>query len=253
MLRVDGLEVRYGSGPAVLRELSLHVAPDEIVALLGANGAGKTTLLRAITGLLPLHRGRIARGSIAFGSARLDGADPAAIVRAGIAQVMEGRRIFPDLTVEENLRVGGFVQGDGRETRAAIDRMLTLFPILATRRRVAAGLLSGGEQQMVAIARALMSQPSLLLLDEPSLGIAPLFVEKVRQTVVEINGGGTAVLLIEQNAALALGIAHRAYVLEHGSVVQSGSAVEVAADGRIRQFYLGIGAEGRRSFRHLKC
>ncbi|HEY5349074.1 MAG TPA: ABC transporter ATP-binding protein [Candidatus Lustribacter sp.] len=226
----------------MIRDLALHVRRGEIVALLGANGAGKTTLLRAITGLLGMHRGRIIGGSITFDGRRIERRDPATIVRAGISQVMEGRRIFGELTVEENLRVGGFVRRSG-PYRTNLERVLTMFPILAERRSRLAGFLSGGEQQMLAIGRALMSQPQLLLLDEPSLGVAPLIVSKIRDAIVDINRDGATVVLIEQNAAMALAMADRAYVLERGVVVMAGAADDIAADDRIRAFYLGIGKE----------
>jgi branched-chain amino acid transport system ATP-binding protein len=215
--------------------------------LLGANGAGKTTLLRAITGLLGIHRGRILNGSITFAGHRIERSVPAHIVKSGISQVMEGRRIFGDLTIEENLRVGGFVRPEGPPYRVNLDRVLTLFPVLAERLRRPAGFLSGGEQQMLAIGRALMSEPQLLLLDEPSLGVAPLMVHKIRDAILAINRDGTTVVLIEQNAAMALAMAHRAYVLERGAVVMSGRADALAADDHVKEAYLGMGSMGSRA------
>jgi branched-chain amino acid transport system ATP-binding protein len=236
----------------VLRAVSLTVPQGEIVALLGANGAGKTTLLRAVTGLLGVHRGRITKGAVDLGEERVDGIDAAAIVRRGVAQVMEGRRIFAELTVDENLRAGAFTRRSRADVREAYDRVLDLFPVLAERRSATAGYLSGGEQQMLAIARALMAGPRLLLLDEPSLGLAPRMVEAIRDTVVELNRQGTSVLLVEQNAAMALSVASHGYVMETGRVVKDGPAAALLADQDIREFYLGVGEAGRRSFRDVK-
>jgi branched-chain amino acid transport system ATP-binding protein len=250
---VRNLEVVYSDVILVLRGVSLEVGPDRIVALLGANGAGKTSVLRAITGLLPLHRGRITKGQVTLGGHSIVGADAPSIVRRGLAQVMEGRRIFTDLTVEENLRAGGFVCRDRAALAAGLERAYTLFPQLTDRRRQLAGYLSGGEQQMVAIARALMSSPRLLLLDEPSLGLAPKIVAQIRDLILRINAEGTAVLLVEQNAAMALSIAHTGYVLEHGKVVRDGPARELAADKDVQEFYLGGGSgEARRNYRDVK-
>jgi branched-chain amino acid transport system ATP-binding protein len=251
ILAVRNVEVVYQDVVLVLRGVSLAVPRGEIVALLGANGAGKTTLLRAVTGLLGIHRGRITKGAVELDGARVDGQNAAAIVRRGVAQVMEGRRIFAELTVEENLRAGGFTRSRA-ETREAYDRVLDLFPLLAERRRSTAGYLSGGEQQMVAIGRALMASPTVLLLDEPSLGLAPRMVEQVRDTVVELNRQGVSVLLVEQNAAMALAIASHGYVMETGRVVKAGPAAELLGDQDIQEFYLGVGESGRRSFRDVK-
>jgi branched-chain amino acid transport system ATP-binding protein len=244
LLGVRSLSVRYAAGTDVICDLSLEVRRGEIVALLGANGAGKTTLLRAITGLLGIHRGRIAEGAIEFGGRRINGWSPAHIVKSGISQVMEGRRIFADLTIEENLRVGGFVRTEGARYRANVERVLALFPILAERLHRPAGFLSGGEQQMLAIARALMSEPQLLLLDEPSLGVAPLMIAKIRDAALEINRAGMTVVLIEQNVTMALAMAHRAYVLERGRVVMSGTSVEIAANEHVSEAYLGMSVAG---------
>jgi branched-chain amino acid transport system ATP-binding protein len=252
LLRVDGVEVRYQDVIVALRGASFSVPEGSIVALLGANGAGKTTLLRAVTGLLPVHRGRISAGSITFDGARVDGLEAAAIVRRGVAQVMEGRRIFAELTVDENLRCGGFTVRDKRQFRASYERVMALFPQLADRRSQIAGYFSGGEQQMLAIARALMASPRLLLLDEPSLGLAPMVVGRIRDLIVEINAAGTTVLLVEQNAAMALAIAHHAVVLETGRVAQRGTAGELRADDRIKDLYLGVGVSGRRSYRDVR-
>jgi branched-chain amino acid transport system ATP-binding protein len=244
MLSVNNLEVVYEDVVLVLRGLSLQVPTGSIVALLGANGAGKTTLLRAVTGLLSPHRGKITKGSVRLADSDITGADPAHVVRKGIAQVMEGRRIFAEITVDENLRTGAYTRRSRTEVRESYARVMELFPALADRRRSIAGYLSGGEQQMVAIGRALMASPKLLLLDEPSLGLAPKLVEQVRDIIVQINAQGTSVLLVEQNAVMALSIAHSGYVLETGKVVKDGPAGELLADEDIREFYLGTASEG---------
>jgi branched-chain amino acid transport system ATP-binding protein len=242
----------YDDVVLVLRGVSLEVPDGQIVALLGANGAGKTTLLRAITGLLSVRRGRITKGSVRLGDQELTGKSAPDIVRAGIAQVMEGRRIFWELTVEENLRAGAFTRRNKNEVRETRDQVFEMFPILQRYRNKTAGLLSGGEQQMLAIGRALMSHPKVLLLDEPSLGLAPKVVEQVRDVILEVNRRGTAVLLVEQNAQMALQAAARGYVMETGKVVREGPADELLADEDIREFYLGMGEEGRRSFAEVK-
>jgi len=250
-LGVANLEVVYNDVVLVLRGVSVVVRPGQVVALLGANGAGKSTLLRAITGLLPVHRGRITKGRIQLAGRDITTDDPARRVRAGLAQVMEGRRVFAELTVEENLRAGAYTNRAGlAESR---DRVMDLFPVLQQRRRQVAGYLSGGEQQMLAIGRALMSSPKVLLLDEPSLGLAPRLVEQIRDIVVDINTQGTSVLLVEQNATMALAIADHGLVMEQGRIVRSGRGDELLADRNIREFYLGMSqAAERRSFRDVK-
>jgi ABC-type branched-subunit amino acid transport system ATPase component len=239
VLEVRGLHVSYG-GVRALRDVSLTVGEGEIVAVLGNNGAGKSTLLRAISGTLALQRGTVDSGSIRLLGRNLAGLDPADIVRAGVVQVPEGRRIFGDLTVEENLRAGTFGRIGRKGVAAAHQRVLELFPRLRERSRQPGALLSGGEQQMLAIGRALMSDPKVLLLDEPSLGLAPQLVDRIGEIVQQINAQGTAVVLVEQNAAMALKIAHRAFVLEVGSVALSGPAKELAATNEVRRRYLGI-------------
>ena len=221
ILSVNNLEVVYDDVVLVLRGLSLEVPDGSVVALLGANGAGKTTLLRAVTGLLVAHRGKITKGSVQVAGRDLTAADPAEVVRHGVGQVMEGRRIFAEMSVEENLKAGAHSRKRA-EYRESLGRVFDLFPVLAQRRRSTAGYLSGGEQQMLAIGRALMARPRLLLLDEPSLGLAPKLVEQVREIVVQINEQGTSVLLVEQNAVMALSIAGYGYVLEVGKVVRDG-------------------------------
>ena len=254
MLEIANLEVVYNEVILVLRGLSIQVPDGHIVALLGANGAGKTTTTRAITGLLDMHDGKVTKGSVTFDGHRIDDDDPSAIVRSGITQVMEGRRVFAELTVDENLITGGITNTDRKALAVAHDRVMTMFPVLAERRKSTAGYLSGGEQQMLAIARALMVDPKLLILDEPSLGLAPKLVAQIRDTIVEINKAGTSVLLIEQNANMALSIANYGYVLETGKVVMDGDADKLLKDEDIQEFYLGLhGDEGeRKSFRDVK-
>jgi branched-chain amino acid transport system ATP-binding protein len=251
VLAVQNLEVVYEDVILVLKGVSLEVPDGRIVALLGGNGAGKTTVLRAITGLLDVHRGSITKGSVTLDGEPIHGLDAPAIVAAGIGQVMEGRRIFAEFTVEENLRVGGH-----RAPRSAVpermERILELFPVLAERRRQVAGYLSGGEQQMLAIGRAMMAEPRVLLLDEPSLGLAPLIVQQIRDLIVEINRTGTSVLLVEQNANMALSIADHGYILETGKVVMDKPAAELREDEDVREFYLGLRGEGAASFRDVK-
>jgi branched-chain amino acid transport system ATP-binding protein len=251
-LAVANLEVVYNDVVLVLRGVSLTVPTGKIVALLGANGAGKSTLLRAVTGLLDIHRGRVTKGSVQLLGRDITKADASTIVRSGLAQVMEGRRIFAELSVDENLRTGAFTRRDKAGVTAAYDRVMDLFPVLQPRRRDMAGYLSGGEQQMLAIGRALMAEPTILLLDEPSLGLAPLVVEQIRNIIVQVNEQGTSVLLVEQNATMALSIADEGYVLEHGRVVKDGPGQVLLDDKDIREFYLGMGEAGRRSFRDVK-
>jgi ABC-type branched-subunit amino acid transport system ATPase component len=243
VLEVRDLRVSYG-GVRALRDVSVTVGEGEIVAVLGNNGAGKSTLLRAISGTLALQRGTVDSGSIWLRGRNLAGADPADVVRAGVVQVPEGRRIFGDLTVEENLRAGAFGRTERKGASAAYQRVIDLFPRLQERRRQRAALLSGGEQQMLAIGRALMSDPKVLLLDEPSLGLAPQLVDRIGEIVEQINAQGTAVVLVEQNAAMPLHIAHRAFVLEVGRVALKGPAKELAATEEVRKRYLGIAGEG---------
>jgi branched-chain amino acid transport system ATP-binding protein len=251
-LQVRNLEVVYSDVILVLRGISVDVGDGESVALLGANGAGKTTLLRAISGLLPVHRGEITKGEVRLGGRKITGLDAAKIVRRGLAQVMEGRRTFAELTVEENLRAGGFARHDNDAVEGAYERVFALFPKLEERRSSTAGYLSGGEQQMLAIGRALMAAPRLLVLDEPSLGLAPALVDQIAGTIAEINRQGTSVLLVEQNAAMALSIASRGYVLEAGRIVLDGPAETLRSDRDVQEFYLGIGDGAGRSFRNVK-
>ena len=253
MLDIANLEVVYDEVQLVLRGISLRVPDGHIVALLGSNGAGKTTTLRAISGLLHVHDGEITKGQITFDGMGVSGRRPWDIVSGGITQVMEGRRIFAELTVDENLAAGAYTNSSKAETRAAHDRVMGLFPILKDRRKQVAGYLSGGEQQMLAMARALMSTPKLLVLDEPSLGLAPLLVQQIKEIIVDINKQGTSVLLVEQNAVMALSIAVHGYVMETGRIVMDGPAERLIKDEDVKEFYLGLGAEGsRKSFRDVK-
>ncbi len=253
MLVISNLEVVYHDVVLALRGVSLRVADGQIVALLGANGAGKTTLLRAIAGLLTFQHGKITKGTIDLDGLRLNGRDSADVVARGVAQVPEGRRIFAELTVEENLRAGAYANRNGASQRQAYGRVLALFPVLAERRNAVAGYLSGGEQQMLAIGRALMAAPKLLLLDEPSLGLAPLVTQQIRDLIRDINAAGTSVLLVEQNASMALTIAHHGYVLETGRVVMDRPAAELRRDADIREFYLGLRESGeRKSYANVK-
>jgi branched-chain amino acid transport system ATP-binding protein len=252
LLAVEDVEVVYNDVMLVLRSVSLEVGDGEVVAVLGANGAGKTTTLRAITGLLGLHRGKITKGEIRLGGIPITNESAASIVKAGIAQVMEGRRVFAPLTVDDNLKMGAISRRDRAEITANHERVMTLFPRLAERRRQPAGYLSGGEQQMLAIGRALMASPRLLVLDEPSLGLAPMIVEQIREILVQINHAGTSVLLVEQNATMALSIADYGTIMETGRIVRSAPAADLLADADIQEFYLGVGEAGRKSFRDVK-
>jgi branched-chain amino acid transport system ATP-binding protein len=233
LLEVEGIEVRFGKVVA-LKGISLVAPEGGIVAVIGANGAGKTTTLRAISGIT-----RIAAGTIRFAGARIDGLPPERIVAAGIAQVPEGRRVFPDLTVMENLRTGAYLRRDAKAVTADLDDVFARFPRLAERRRQWARTLSGGEQQMLAIGRALMAAPRLLLLDEPSMGLAPVMVEEIARIVVDISRRGVPVVVVEQNAGMALDLAGHAYVLETGRVALEGPAAELRANDHVRRAYLG--------------
>lgn len=233
-LELKGVSVSYGK-VAALRDLGMSVAPGSIVTVIGANGAGKSTALRAISGLEPL-RG----GEILFEGGRISGLPPDVIVSRGIAHVPEGRRVFPDLTVEENLRTGAFLRKDADAVASDLRSVFERFPRLEERRRKSAKTLSGGEQQMLAIGRALMARPRLLLMDEPSMGLAPVIVDEIAVIIREISGTGVSVVLVEQNAELALGLADYAYVLEAGAVSLEGVASDLRDDDHVRAAYLGI-------------
>jgi branched-chain amino acid transport system ATP-binding protein len=252
MLAIENLEVVYQDVILVLRGVSIEIKKGEIVALLGSNGAGKTTVIRSITGLLDVQNGDITKGSISVDGEDITNLNPSKIVEKGIAQVLEGRRIFSELTVIENLRLGGHT--NSKDIKDNIDKVLDLFPILKERSKGEAGYLSGGEQQMLAIGRALMSNPSYLLLDEPSLGLAPKLVDEVAELITEINSQGVTVLLVEQNANMALNISDHGYIMETGNVVMDNKSSMLLNDEDVREFYLGLNAEGtkRKSFRDVK-
>ncbi|HHX51687.1 MAG TPA: ABC transporter ATP-binding protein [Clostridia bacterium] len=233
MLRIEGINVYYGNIHA-LKNLSLEVERGKIVSLIGANGAGKTSTLKTISGLI-----RPKTGDILFEGESITGEPAQAIVKKGVSQVPEGRRIFANLTVMENLEMGAYLQTDKQAIKNAIERNFQRFPRLKERQKQRAGTLSGGEQQMLAMARALMSQPKLLLLDEPSMGLAPILVQEIFSIIKEINQAGTTILLVEQNAHMALSVAHQAYVLETGKVAMQGLAKDLAASEEIRKAYLG--------------
>jgi branched-chain amino acid transport system ATP-binding protein len=234
LLALRGLEVAYGDLPA-LTGVDLVIESGEILSVVGANGAGKTTMLRAISGLL-----RPRSGEILLDDTRLDRLPSHAVVERGVVQVPEGRKIFPSLSVLENLELGSYAREARRHRRESLERVLALFPILGERRRQAAGTMSGGQQQMLAIGRALMARPRLLMLDEPSLGLAPRIVQEIFRIIGEINRAGTTVLLVEQNTRQALTLATRAYVLENGRVVLSGPGRELLDNPHVQRAYLGM-------------
>jgi branched-chain amino acid transport system ATP-binding protein len=249
LLVVENLEVMYDQVILVLRGLSLSVARGSIVALLGSNGAGKSTTLKAIAGLLPTEHGAVTAGAIHCGGKDLTRSDPAERVRHGVALVMEGRRVFEHLTVHENLVAGGYLRG----SRADVDRVYGFLPRLADLRGRVAGNLSGGEQQLLAVGRALMTDPTVLLLDEPSLGLAPRLVEEIFGIIAQLNTAlGLTALLVEQNARQALAIAHSGYVMESGRVVMEGTAAELAANPDVQEFYLGYARRSYRDVKHYK-
>jgi branched-chain amino acid transport system ATP-binding protein len=233
MLKIENLEVAYGNIKAI-KGISLEVNQGEIVTLIGSNGAGKSTTLRAISGILKPRS-----GSITFNGERIDGVEGHEIVAKGICQSPEGRRIFPKMTVDENLDLGAFLRNDKQEIANDRQRVLELFPKLQERIDQKAGTMSGGEQQMLAVGRALMGSPKLLLLDEPSMGLAPVLVEMIFETIEKINKQGTTILLVEQNALAALNVADRAYVLESGSIKMSGKAKDLISDDEVTKAYLG--------------
>ena len=254
LLRINNLEVIYNHVVLVLKGLSLSVPEGEIVALLGSNGAGKSTTLKAISGLLPLEDGLITDGVIEFDGADLVALKPHQIVRQGLFQVMEGRRIFEDLTVEENLVCGAYTRRDRDQVELDLEKCFSYFSPLKKSRKRLAGYLSGGEQQMLAISRALLARPKLMMLDEPSLGLAPLLVEEIFAIIREINRREkTTILLVEQNAAMALSVCSYGYIMENGRIVLDGAVERLLADEDVQEFYLGMGAGGeRRSYHEVK-
>jgi branched-chain amino acid transport system ATP-binding protein len=254
LLKVENIEVIYDHVILVLKGVSLEVPEGGIVALLGANGAGKSTTLKAISNLLHVERGAVTKGRIEFRGERIDGRDAADLVRAGIVQIMEGRRVFEHLTVEENVLSGAYTRRDRSGVNSDLEMVYTYFPRLKERRGVKAGYVSGGEQQMVAIGRALMARPALMLLDEPSMGLAPLLVKEIFDIVQRLNRQEkVSILLAEQNARVALSVVEHGYVMESGRIVLDGPAETLGANEDIKEFYLGLtGVGGRKSYRDVK-
>ena len=254
MLSVNNVEVVYNSVILVLRGITLEVAPGKVVSLLGPNGAGKSTTLKAISGLLKTELGEVTRGQILWGEERLDGLSAEDVVRKGLVQVIEGRLLFRHLTVEENLRVGGMVYQGGRHIRQDLERVYHYFPALGKLSKQVSGYLSGGEGQMLVIGRAMMAHPQILMLDEPSLGLAPLLVRQIFEIIRGINRQeGMSVLIVEQNARAALELADYAYVLENGRIVLDGPAEQMRENEDIKEFYLGLNqAGGRKNYREVK-
>ncbi len=254
MLSVDNIEVVYDHVALVLKGVSFSVPRGGVVALLGANGAGKTTTLKAVSNLLHAERGEVTKGRIVFEGEEVQALSPNELVRRGCIQVMEGRHCFGHLTVEENLLTGAFTRRDGRAAiRADLERIYELFPRLKQRRKSLAGYTSGGEQQMVAIGRAMMSKPSMILLDEPSMGLAPQVVDEIFEIVRRLNvDEGLSFLLAEQNTAVALRYATHGYILESGRIVMDGEAKALAENEDVKEFYLGVAAGGRKSFKDVK-
>ncbi|MGQ9512805.1 ABC transporter ATP-binding protein [Thermodesulfitimonas sp.] len=253
MLALNNVEVVYDRVILVLKGLSLSVPEGKIVALLGSNGAGKTTTLKAISGLLQAENGRVTDGTIEFCGADITNRDAEEIAWRGIFQVMEGRRVFAHLTVEENLIAGSYTRKDRRNLKKDLTRVYHYFPRLADLKHRVAGYLSGGEQQMLAIGRALMARPKLMLLDEPSLGLAPLLVGEIFRIIKEINRQeGTTILVVEQNANIALSIADYGYIMENGKIVFEGEVAKLKDNKDIREFYLGLTDVGKKSYRNVK-
>ena len=254
LLDVNNIEVIYNHVILVLKGVSLTVPKGGITALLGGNGAGKTTTLKAISNLLHSERGEVTKGSINYRGERVQGMDPEALVKKGVIQVMEGRHCFEHLTVEENLLTGSYTRKDGSAAIANdLEKVYTYFPRLKERRKSQAGYTSGGEQQMCALGRALMSRPETILLDEPSMGLAPQLVEEIFQIVKSLNEQeGVSFLLAEQNTNVALRFAHYGYILESGRIVMDGPAAELRENPDVKEFYLGVSEEGRKSFREVR-
>ncbi|MGQ4807816.1 High-affinity branched-chain amino acid transport ATP-binding protein LivF [Candidatus Entotheonellaceae bacterium PAL068K] len=254
LLSVNNVEVVYDHVILVLKGVSLEVPQGGIVTLLGANGAGKTTTLKAISNLLRAERGEVTKGSIEYRGVRIDRLDPSTLVKRGVIQVMEGRHSFGHLTCEENLLTGAYTRQDGRAAaQRDLEMVYRYFPRLAERRHAKAGYVSGGEQQMMVIGRALMARPQLILLDEPSMGLAPQLVEEIFDIVWRLNHEeNVSFLLAEQNATVALGIADHGYILENGRVVLDGNAATLHENEDVKEFYLGLSAAGRRSYRDVK-
>lgn len=254
MLRINNIEAVYSRIILVLKGMSLEVPDGKIVALLGSNGAGKSTTLKAISGLLKGDGGQITEGSIEFNGEKINNIDPDAIVKKGIFQSMEGRRVFKHLTVEENLMAGAYTRKDRKNIKDDIERVYHYFPKLKMLRNRASGFLSGGEQQMLAIGRGIMAKPKLLLLDEPSLGIAPLLVKEIFENIKQINQEeGTSILVVEQNANVALSIADYGYIMENGRIVMQGEVDSLLSNEEVREYYLGVSKEGDIDYRDIKA
>ncbi|HRP22738.1 MAG TPA: ABC transporter ATP-binding protein [Thauera sp.] len=253
-LSVNNVEVIYNHVILVLKGVSLSVQEGSIVALLGGNGAGKTTTLRAVSSLLKGERGEVTKGSVEYNGERVDSMTPADLVKRGVVQVMEGRHCFGHLTIDENLRTGAYTRTDGKAAvEETLEKVYNYFPRLKTRRNSQAAYTSGGEQQMCAIGRALMAKPKLVLLDEPSMGLAPLIVEEVFEIVKDLNTKeGVSFLLAEQNTMVALRYADFGYIMENGRIVMEGAAKDLATNEDVKEFYLGLSGEGRKSFRDVK-
>jgi branched-chain amino acid transport system ATP-binding protein len=254
MLSVNNIEVVYHDVILVLRGVSFGVEAEQVVTLLGANGAGKTTTLKAISGLLKTEVGKVSHGDIHFNGQRIDRMGPEDIARLGVVQVLEGRRVLEQLTVEENLEVATYILKDRSDSKNDIERMYTYFPVLKPLSNQKSGYVSGGEQQMMLISRGLMAHPKLMLLDEPSLGLAPLLVQEIFKIIRQINKEEkTAILLVEQNAIAALDVASYGYVMENGRVVLDGTAADLKENEDVKEFYLGFGAlSERKSYRYVK-
>ncbi|MDA9649074.1 ABC transporter ATP-binding protein [Alphaproteobacteria bacterium] len=253
VLVVNNIEVVYSHVILVLKGVSLKVKKGGITALLGGNGAGKSTTLKSISNLLASERGEVTKGSVTFNNEYIHDLDPAQLVKKGVIQVMEGRHCFEHLTVEENLLTGAYTRSNSKEVKDDLERVYNYFPRLRERRTSLAGYTSGGEQQMIAIGRALMAHPTMILLDEPSMGLAPQLVKQIFEIVAEINKKeGVTILLAEQNTNVALQYAEYAYILENGRVVMEGSAESMRDNEDVKEFYLGISGEGRQSFKDVK-
>jgi len=253
LLLVNNIEVIYHNVILVLKGMSLRVNEGQIVTILGNNGAGKTTTLKAISGLLASENGKVTDGFVQFMGQRIDRISPEKIVRMGIFQVMEGRRVFGDLTVEENLVIGGHTNKNSRKMKQDMEKVFRYFPRLVQRRHTLAGYISGGEQQMLVIGRGLMASPRLMLLDEPSMGLSPLLVSEIFEIIKRINQEeGVTIVLVEQNARLALSIADHGYVMENGRIVLDDQADKLAENADIKEFYLGLTEVGKKSYREVK-
>lgn len=253
LLLVNNIEVIYHNVILVLKGMSLQVNEGQIVTILGNNGAGKTTTLKAISGLLASENGKVTDGFVQFMGQRIDRTSPEKIVRMGIFQVMEGRRVFGDLTVEENLVIGGHTNRNTRKMKQEMEKVFHYFPRLVQRRNTLAGYISGGEQQMLVIGRGLMASPRLMLLDEPSMGLSPLLVSEIFEIIKRINKEeGVTIVLVEQNARLALSIADHGYVMENGRIVLDDQADKLAENADIKEFYLGLTEVGKKSYREVK-